>query len=414
MNKPLVTIFTPAYNVENYITVCIESVLNQTYNCFEWILVDNGSTDDTKSIIQEYAKKDKRIKRVRFPKNTDGFAQDMITRFGNGRYVAKLDSDDFWEDQYLEKLVNAMEENEADLACCKAIVLDEIRNERHCHGFRKYEGLVTAENLAELYAEIETDMNTYWAKLMKRDLFIKAHNACKEFYRVKGRVRYAGDTVFMYHYLSECRKSVFLTDKMYFYRLHRKNASKRLADIGVAEDCASSFEVKRSVLEKYGAWNPKNASLVYQAFWRNIDEFLRNIVKNSEIENCRKAELIGEALSGSRTVRIRKEYCDEYIRNILSAHTAWCYMNAGQECGDVFRKMLVTLDPDLFSEMTKEQCCFLTSEKALLSLFILGEREEALNHLEKLHEEGGGRECGIYSYFYKRLIEKREGMRYEL
>ena len=107
MNKPLVTIFTPAYNVENYITVCIESVLNQTYNCFEWILVDNGSTDDTKSIIQEYAKKDKRIKRVRFPKNTDGFAQDMITRFGNGRYVAKLDSDDFWEDQYLEKLVNA-------------------------------------------------------------------------------------------------------------------------------------------------------------------------------------------------------------------------------------------------------------------------------------------------------------------
>lgn len=400
----MVTIYTQAYNVENYIAQCIESVLRQSYGEFEWILVENGSKDRTGEIIRAYEKKDARIKCIYHNVNQTGFAQDYICQYAQGKYVAKLDSDDFWDSRYLEKLVNAMEENEADLACCKAMVLDEIRDERHCHGFRKYEGLVTPETIAELYSEIEVDMSAYWAKLMRMDLFIKADYACRDFFTGQNRVRYAGDTIFMYHYLNECQKSVFLTDVLYFYRLHRKNASKAVMDITMIEDSGKSFDVKRNFLQKHGAWNQKNASLVYWVFWGNVDELLRRIVRSEGMNHQQKVKAIGKILSSEKALELRREYFDSYIRQILSVHIAWCYMNRGEECGDIFRNMLVTLEPELFSEMTEEQYRFLESEKALLSLMILGEWKEVKRHLEEIGVEGGmGQECGICQYLYNRL-----------
>lgn len=403
MSEPFVTIFTPAYNVENYITVCIEGVLNQTYGNFEWILVDNGSMDNTRKIIREYAQKDDRIKLVRFKRNTDGFAQDMLVNFARGTYIVKLDSDDFWDSRYLEKLINAMETNGADLVCCRAVVLDEVNNEQYYHGFRKYEGLVTPENLAEQYSEIEMEMNTYWAKLMKRDLFIKAYNTYDR-YREKIRVGFCGDTVFMYSYLIECQKSVFLMDALYVYRVHRKNASKSVTDINVLEDCLASFEVKKNLLQKCDAWNEQNVSLVYNAFWGNLDTVFTNIVKDDALDNRKKMELIEKVLSDERVMEIRREYWDEQIRKKISTHIAWCYMNMEKECENAFWKMLIVFEPELFSEITEEQFHFLMTEKMLLGLLILGEREEALQYLEKLHAECDSEEYGIYSYFCDRLI----------
>ena len=402
----MVTIYTQAYNVENYIAQCIESVLGQSYGEFEWILVENGSQDRTREIIQIYEKKDARIKCIYHDVNQTGFAQDYICQYAQGEYIAKLDSDDFWGSRYLEKLVEAMETQKADLACCKAAVLDEANDKRHCHGFRQYKGLVTAENIAGLYSEIEVDMNTYWAKLMKKDLFLKADYAYRELHREKNGAGYAGDTIFMYCYLNECHKSVFLTDVLYFYRLHRKNASKTAIDVTMAEDCRRSFDVKREFLQKCGAWNQKNAVLVYQAFWRNIDELFRKIVKSEGMDNQQKVNAVLGILSGRNALELRREYCDFYIRQILSAQIAWCYVHAGKESEDVFRKALVTLEPDLFSEMTKEQCRFLMSEKALLSLMILGEWEEAQRRLEGIGLEGGMvRE--LYACFYDRLMLDR-------
>jgi len=97
----MVTIYTQAYNVENYIVQCIESVLGQSYGEFEWILVENGSQDRTREIIQIYEKKDARIKCIYHDVNQTGFAQDYICQYAQGEYIAKLDSDDFWGSRYL-------------------------------------------------------------------------------------------------------------------------------------------------------------------------------------------------------------------------------------------------------------------------------------------------------------------------
>lgn len=400
----MVTIYTQAYNVEAYIAQCIESVLGQTYGEWEWILVENGSTDNTKAIIQAYEKRDTRIRCIYHDINQKNFAQDYIYEYARGEYIAKLDSDDFWDSRYLEKLVNAMESSEADLACCKAIVLDEVNNEQYYYGFRKYEGMITAKDIAEQYGEIEIDMNTYWAKLMKRDLFIKACNTYREIYDKKMNMGYGGDTIFMYCYLRNCQESIFLMDALYFYRLHKQNASKSMKDTDGLEDCLVLFEVKRKILQKFDSWNEQNAERAYKAFWGNLDTMLKNIIQDHGSSNKQKIELMGKLLSDDRVLKMRKEHFDEQIRKTMSAYIAWSYMNMEKEYQGLLGKMLIMLEPDIFSEIQKEQYEFLVSSKELLALIILGEKSEALQYLESLCTDDSVVECEIYSYFRDKLM----------
>ena len=95
MKKPLVSVVMPAYNSEKYIAEAIESILNQTYKNFEFIIVHDGSTDKTLEIIQKYAKKDKRIRVIDNEKNIGNNRSRNKGIFASqGKYIATQDSDD--------------------------------------------------------------------------------------------------------------------------------------------------------------------------------------------------------------------------------------------------------------------------------------------------------------------------------
>ncbi len=95
MKNNKVSVIMPAYNVEKYVSEAIESILNQTFTDFELIIINDGSTDNTASIIDEYAKKDKRIRFINHSKNKGLIA---VLNEGldlcNGQYIARMDSDD--------------------------------------------------------------------------------------------------------------------------------------------------------------------------------------------------------------------------------------------------------------------------------------------------------------------------------
>lgn len=115
--KPLVSIITPSYNVEKYISSTIDSVLNQSYQNFEMLIVDDMSTDNTCKIVNEYIKKDKRIKLFVLPKKGGASeARNKALKEANGKYVAFLDSDDLWKPEKLEKQIKFMEENNIDFS----------------------------------------------------------------------------------------------------------------------------------------------------------------------------------------------------------------------------------------------------------------------------------------------------------
>ncbi|KAF2511329.1 glycosyltransferase family 2 protein [Flavobacterium foetidum] len=108
----LVSILTPTYNTEKFIRATIESVQNQTYRNWEMILVDDASTDETVSVIEEFAQKDSRIKLFKLDKNSgNGFARNAALEKATGKYIAYLDSDDLWFPAKLEKQIQFLKAN---------------------------------------------------------------------------------------------------------------------------------------------------------------------------------------------------------------------------------------------------------------------------------------------------------------
>jgi len=108
--KPTVSVIIPTYNRAHLISRAIKSVLNQTYQDFEVIVVDDGSTDNTEEVIKEFQKKDERIKYVRHEKNKGGSAaRNTGIKAAKGKYIAFLDSDDEWLPEKLEKQMKVFE-----------------------------------------------------------------------------------------------------------------------------------------------------------------------------------------------------------------------------------------------------------------------------------------------------------------
>lgn len=113
MNNELVSIITPCYNGEKYISETIDSVLNQTYPNFEMIIVDDGSQDESANIVKEYQKKDLRIKFLQQSNAGSAAARNNGIRHANGRYIALLDADDVWKPYFLEEQINFMKQKNA-------------------------------------------------------------------------------------------------------------------------------------------------------------------------------------------------------------------------------------------------------------------------------------------------------------
>lgn len=112
MIDDLVSIITPLYNAEKYISDTIESVLNQTYEKWEMIIVDDCSSDKGVEIVEKYQKKDERIRLIRLEKNSgSAISRNKGIEEARGRYIAFLDSDDIWHREKLEKQISFMRQN---------------------------------------------------------------------------------------------------------------------------------------------------------------------------------------------------------------------------------------------------------------------------------------------------------------
>lgn len=109
----LVSVIMPIYNCENFIGYAVESVINQTYDSWELILVDDASTDNSFDIIKKYANKDSRIRFIRFNKNSGAaVARNKAIEVAKGRFIAFLDCDDMWKKEKLEKQIKFMVDND--------------------------------------------------------------------------------------------------------------------------------------------------------------------------------------------------------------------------------------------------------------------------------------------------------------
>ena len=129
MYHNLVSIILPSYNSEQFIAKSIESVINQTYKNWEMVIVDDCSLDNSNEIIEDYIKKDKRIKLIKLEKNSGpAIARNKAIKEAKGRYIAFLDADDLWKPAKLEKQLNFMKENDLSFTYSAYDLIDEEGN----------------------------------------------------------------------------------------------------------------------------------------------------------------------------------------------------------------------------------------------------------------------------------------------
>ncbi|HZW68470.1 MAG TPA: glycosyltransferase family 2 protein [Pseudogracilibacillus sp.] len=124
--EPLVSVITPAYNAARFIGEAIESVLQQSYENWEMIIVDDCSTDNTVEIVQAYIEKDDRIKLYQLEQNSgSGVARNRAMDEAQGRFIAFLDSDDLWMAEKLTKQIQFMLDNSVAFSFTKYVRMQE-------------------------------------------------------------------------------------------------------------------------------------------------------------------------------------------------------------------------------------------------------------------------------------------------
>ncbi|TJY34755.1 glycosyltransferase family 2 protein [Pontimicrobium aquaticum] len=164
----MVSIIMPSYNSEPYIAASITSVINQTYQDWELIIVDDASTDNSYNIISEFSKKDNRIKLIKQTQNLGaGAARNTAIKAAKGNYIAFLDSDDIWKPHKLEKQLEYMRSKAKAICFSSYELINEegkplnkivealpklsYRKQLKCNYIGNLTGLYNAERLGKIY-----------------------------------------------------------------------------------------------------------------------------------------------------------------------------------------------------------------------------------------------------------------------
>ena len=163
MGNELISIVVPIYNVENYLRYCLDSIVSQTYQNFECLLINDGSPDNSADICREYVSKDARFKY--FEKENGGVssARNLGIEHSEGEYITFIDPDDWVESDYLEVLYRALLEEQADIAIS---TYRQFNVDDNCYYFHAYQRgydrkVFTSEELIGSLSSLNQYDNTY-------------------------------------------------------------------------------------------------------------------------------------------------------------------------------------------------------------------------------------------------------------
>lgn len=122
IQAPLISLLVPIYNVASYVDRCVGSLVNQTYSNLEILLVDDGSTDGSGALCDEWVKKDSRIHVVHKENGGLSDARNAGIKRAAGAYLAFIDGDDYIAPEYCEKLYQALAAHDADISLCNNLL----------------------------------------------------------------------------------------------------------------------------------------------------------------------------------------------------------------------------------------------------------------------------------------------------
>lgn len=238
MNE-LISVIVPVYNIEKFIGKCIESIIRQTYHNLEIILVDDGSTDESGRICDEYAKTDTRIKVIH--KQNEGLsdARNSGLVICNGKYIGFVDGDDWIANDMYEFLHQTLVEYQADVSVCGHYVEDD----KEVYGSECADGSVRIYNCREAVCAVVEDIEVHsyaWDKLYKKELFDGVRYPAG---------RYVQDIFTTYRVFMKANRIVCNNQPKYYY-YQRKNSIQRTRGSKLNWDQFCVYKESAEILRK--------------------------------------------------------------------------------------------------------------------------------------------------------------------
>lgn len=229
-----VSIIIPVYNVEMYLRICIESVIKQTYEQLEILLVDDGSTDSSPEICDEYAQKDSRIRVIHKPNGGLSDARNTGIDAATGEFLFFVDSDDYIHPSAVSTLAELMQEEKADTVIGSYQKIDDyVLPGRLAGNTFIYAG---GEEILELYKNQKADATVAVAKLYDRKLFQD----------VRFPVGKVHEDEFVTYRILFASKRIVYTEKVIYYYLQRQgsimNSGLSARELDLMDMCAETVE----------------------------------------------------------------------------------------------------------------------------------------------------------------------------
>lgn len=209
--NPIISIIVPVYNGDKYLSRCVDSILNQTFHDWELLLVDDGSTDKSGEICDEYATKDDRIRGLHKSNGGVSSARNYGIRHSRGKWLTFIDIDDYVQDSFLEILIK--EANSVDMVVSGAYYINDRKAFLPPNRLFNMSDdlLLLDEQLCSIY------LMTCWAKFFKRTFIIN------EGIYFDISLRIGEDTDFVLRYLKQIRSIKFVHIALYNYNDEEKN-----------------------------------------------------------------------------------------------------------------------------------------------------------------------------------------------
>ena len=218
-DDPEISIIIPAYNVESYLPDCLKSIIGQTFNDWELIIADDGSTDDTGKIADQYAGSDIRIKVIHTSNKGVSAARNTCIDKAKGRYISFVDADDSLDKDYLNELITCAEKHDADITQCSFSFVNKMN--------------------AYFRGPVGDIRMGVWGKLYKRGLF--------DDIRFDTGLRVCEDGYYVYECCRKAQTVKSIRSPLYLYNQHEGSTMNNLLP-EIYPDYFTIFERQRKEL----------------------------------------------------------------------------------------------------------------------------------------------------------------------
>lgn len=284
MRKPIVSVIVPVYNAEKYLRECLESIQNQTLKDIEIICVNDGSTDGSKNILKEFAKKDQRFVILNKKNSGVNSARAEGYKKAHGKYIAWADNDDILEPTMYEKLCNEASKNKSEIVICnykmypKNVAGKEV-------WYRSYEGKNDWKFIAK--------NTTLWNKIVSKKLLDKLDIV--ELFDVMGESAYG-------IVLAGSNKISTIEEPLYNYRVGHGSASNNYQNIDWFEKTVDSTK------KKYEYSKENNFSVDIQNYFYYCYLYYNLVLMSVAAKNANKEEYN----SAKKVVKENKFFSKKY------------------------------------------------------------------------------------------------------